>query len=56
MLGGEAQMEVVGKGDKVRQVLIPAVIPARLFASRGGLPASIKLVLLLRPVRILTGA
>jgi len=37
---GEAQLEVVGKGDKVRQVLIPAVIAARLFASRGDAPAS----------------
>ena len=37
---GEAQLEVVGKGDKVRQVLIPAVISARLFASRGDAPAS----------------
>jgi site-specific recombinase XerC len=26
---GEAQLEVIGKGDKVRQVLIPAVIAAR---------------------------
>jgi integrase/recombinase XerD len=31
---------VVGKGDKVRQVLIPAVIAARLLASRGDAPAS----------------
>ena len=37
---GEAQLEVVGKGDKVRQVLIPAVIAARLLASRGDAPAS----------------
>jgi integrase/recombinase XerD len=37
---GEAQLEVVGKGDKVRQVLIPAVIAARLFASRGDAPPS----------------
>ena len=37
---GEAQLEVVGKGDKVRQVLIPAVIAARLFASRGDAPSS----------------
>ena len=37
---GEAQLEVVGKGDKVRQVLIPAEISARLFASRGDAPAS----------------
>src|SRR5262245_36125078 len=37
---GEAQLEVVGKGDKVRQVLIPAVIAARLLAIRGDAPAS----------------
>ena len=37
---GEAQLEVIGKGDKVRQVLIPAVIAARLLASRGDAPAS----------------
>jgi integrase/recombinase XerD len=37
---GEAQLEIVGKGDKVRQVLIPAEISARLFASRGDAPAS----------------
>jgi len=35
---GEAQLEVVGKGDKVRQVLIPAVIAARLLASRNDAP------------------
>ena len=37
---GEAQLEIVGKGDKVRQVLIPAEIAARLLASRGDGPAS----------------
>jgi integrase/recombinase XerD len=37
---GEAQLEVVGKGDKVRQVLIPATIAAPLFASRGDAPGS----------------
>jgi hypothetical protein len=37
---GEAQLEVIGKGDKVRQVLIPAVIAARLLASRADAPAS----------------
>ena len=37
---GEAQLEVVGKGDKVRQVLIPPAIAARLFASRGDAPSS----------------
>lgn len=36
---GEAQLEVLGKGDKVRQVLIPATIAARLFASRGDAPS-----------------
>jgi hypothetical protein len=30
---GEAQLEVVGKGEKVRQVLLPAEISARLLAS-----------------------
>ena len=34
---GEAQPEVLGKGDKVRQVLIPIEIAARLFASRARL-------------------
>ena len=38
---GEAQLEVVGKGDKVRQVLIPPEISARLLASRGDAPASV---------------
>jgi integrase/recombinase XerD len=37
---GEAQLSIVGKGSKGREVLIPSVIPARLFASRGDLPAS----------------
>ena len=37
---GEAQLEIVGKGDKVRQVLLPAEIAARLLASRGDAPAS----------------
>ena len=37
---GEAQLEVVGKGDKVRQVLIPAAIAAHLLASRGDAPAA----------------
>ena len=37
---GEAQLEVVGKGDKVRQVLIPPAIAAHLFASRGDAPSS----------------
>jgi site-specific recombinase XerD len=37
---GEAQLEIVGKGSKTRQVLIPAVIAAQLFASRGDAPAS----------------
>jgi integrase/recombinase XerD len=37
---GEAQLEAVGKGDKVRQVLIPVEIAVRLFASRGDAPAS----------------
>src|SRR5215467_2756184 len=37
---GKAQLSIVGKGSKGREVLIPAVIAARLFASRGGAPAS----------------
>src|SRR5215468_9287730 len=37
---GEAQLLIVGKGSKGREVLIPAVIAARLFASRGEAPAS----------------
>jgi site-specific recombinase XerD len=37
---GEAQLEVVGKGDKVRQVLIPAAIAGALWASRGDVPTS----------------
>jgi len=32
---GEAQLEIVGKGDKVRQVLVPAAIAGALLASRG---------------------
>jgi site-specific recombinase XerD len=35
---GEAQLEVVGKGDKVRQVLIPTAIAGPLLASRGDAP------------------
>jgi site-specific recombinase XerC len=37
---GEAQLEIIGKGSKTRQVLIPAVIAAQLFESRGDAPAS----------------
>jgi integrase/recombinase XerD len=37
---GEAQLSIVGKGSKGREVLIPAVIAARLFASRGEARAS----------------
>lgn len=36
---GEAQLSIVGKASKGREVLIPAVIAARLFASRGEAPA-----------------
>ena len=35
-----AQFALVGKGNKERQVLIPATIAARLFASRGDAPAT----------------
>jgi hypothetical protein len=31
---GEAQLSIVGNGDKSREVLIPATIAAPLFASR----------------------
>jgi integrase/recombinase XerD len=37
---GEAQLEVTGKGDKVRQVLIPAAIATQLFASRADASAT----------------
>jgi site-specific recombinase XerD len=37
---GEAQLEVVGKGDKVRQVLIPTAIAGPLLANRGDAPTS----------------
>jgi integrase/recombinase XerD len=36
---GEAQLEILGKGDKVRQVLLPTAIAGRLLASRGDAPA-----------------
>jgi integrase/recombinase XerD len=36
---GEAQLELIGKGGKVRQVLLPAPIARRLLASRGDAPA-----------------
>jgi integrase/recombinase XerD len=37
---GEAQLEIIGKGSKTRQLLIPAEVAARLFVSRGDAPAS----------------
>jgi hypothetical protein len=37
---GEAQLSIVGKGDKAREVLIPAAIAGPLLASRGDAPAS----------------
>jgi integrase/recombinase XerD len=37
---GEVQLEVTGKGDKVRQVLIPAAIASQLLASRANAPAT----------------
>jgi integrase/recombinase XerD len=37
---GEAQLSIVGKGSKGREVLIPAVIAARLFDRRSDAPAS----------------
>jgi site-specific recombinase XerD len=32
---GEAQLEITGKGDKVRQELLPAAIASQLLAARG---------------------
>jgi site-specific recombinase XerD len=37
---GEAQLSIIGKGDKAREVLIPAAIAGPLLASRGDAPAS----------------
>jgi site-specific recombinase XerD len=37
---GEAQLSIVGKGDKSREVLIPAAIATPLLASRGDAPVS----------------
>jgi integrase/recombinase XerD len=37
---GEAQLAIVGKGDKPRNVLLPAELAAALFAMRGDAPAS----------------
>jgi integrase/recombinase XerD len=36
---GEAQLSILGKGDKAREVLIPAAIAGPLLASRGDAPA-----------------
>jgi integrase/recombinase XerD len=36
---GEAQLSVLGKGDKAREVLIPAAIASPLLVSRGEAPA-----------------
>jgi hypothetical protein len=36
---GEAQLSIIGKGDKAREVLIPAAIAAPLLASHGDAPA-----------------
>jgi integrase/recombinase XerD len=38
--GGEAQLSIIGKGEKAREVLIPAVIASPLLANRGDAPAS----------------
>jgi len=48
---GEAQLSIVGKGSKSREVPIPAVIATRLFASRGDAPASCAGV----PIRAVAG-
>jgi site-specific recombinase XerD len=37
---GEAQLSVVGKGDKAREILVPAAIAGPLLASRGDAPAT----------------
>jgi integrase/recombinase XerD len=37
---GEAQLSIVGKGNKTREVLIPAAVAGSLLASRGDKPAS----------------
>ena len=37
---GEAQLSMVNKGSKSREVMIPAVIATRLFANRSDAPAS----------------
>jgi len=37
---GEAQLSIIGKGNKAREVLIPAAIAGPLLASRGDAPAS----------------
>jgi integrase/recombinase XerD len=36
---GEAQLSIIGKGDKAREVLFPAAIASPLLASRGDAPA-----------------
>jgi site-specific recombinase XerD len=37
---GEVQLELVGKGDKARQVLLPASLAEKLLATRCGAPAT----------------
>jgi integrase/recombinase XerD len=37
---GEAQLSIIGKGDKSREVLLPAAIAGLLLASRGDAPAT----------------
>ena len=37
---GEVQLELVGKGDKARQVLLPAALAKRLLETRCGAPAT----------------
>jgi integrase/recombinase XerD len=37
---GEAQLSIIGKGDKAREVLIPAAVAGPLLALRGDAPAS----------------
>jgi integrase/recombinase XerD len=36
---GEAQLSIIGKGDKTREVLIPAAVAGSLLASRGDRPS-----------------
>jgi len=43
-----AQLSIVGKGSKSRELMIPAVIATRLFANRSDAPASAPVFLSVR--------